>query len=171
MQKRACQSTPCSLFLVDDVTDDLCDVGLCELERVEQLPCGTAVAELVLHADSRHLDGTFCGDNLADRVGETADDVVLLNGDDSACLLRRLDDDVAVDGLDGVDVDESCTDALSLQLLDCLERLVDDKTGGDDGDVIALVERDALAQLKAVGLGIVEAVDRQSASSPSGRQD
>ena len=68
-----------------------------ELELVEQLPSGTAVAELVLNADSRYLYGTFRRNYLADRVRKSADNVVLLNGDDPARFLRRLYDDIAVD--------------------------------------------------------------------------
>ena len=59
-----------------------------ELELVEQLPSGTAVAELVLNADSRYLYGTFRRNYLADRVRKSADNVVLLNGDDPARFLR-----------------------------------------------------------------------------------
>ena len=93
-----------------------------ELELVEQLPSGTAVAELVLNADSRYLYGTLARHNLAHRVRKTADNVVLLYGDYSARFLSRLDDDVAVDGLDCVDVDKASRNALCLKFLNSLKR-------------------------------------------------
>ena len=117
---------------------------LCQTEIVEQLPGRTAEAESVLHADTGDFDRTGVGDNLAHRVSQAADNVVLLNGDDSAGLLRRLDNDVAVNRLDGVNINQTGVDTLCFELLDSLERLVDDQTGRDDSDVVALVKPDAM---------------------------
>ncbi len=126
---------------------------LCQTEIVEQLPGRTAEAESVLHADTGDFDRTGVGDNLAHRVSQAADNVVLLNGDDSAGLLRRLDNDVAVNRLDGVNINQTGVDSLRFQFLDRLERLVDNQTRRDNRDVVALVKGDALAQLKGIGFG------------------
>ena len=138
-------------------------MGLCESEFIEKLPSGAAVAEFILNADLCHLDGTFLGEHLTNSVSQAADNIVLLNGDDPAGLLSRLGDDFAVDGLDRVDVDKACVDPLCLELLYRLERLVNNKTGCDNGNVAALVESDTFAELKFVGLGVVKAVDSKSA--------
>ncbi len=52
-----------------------------------------------------------------DSLAQTADDAVLLGGDDLAALLCSLEDDLLVQRLDGVDVDDPGVDALSGQLL------------------------------------------------------
>ena len=51
------------------------------------------------------------------RFAQTADNVVLLGSDDLAALLSSLDDDLLVQGLDGVDVDDPGVDTLGSQLL------------------------------------------------------
>ena len=43
--------------------------------------------------------------HLAHRAAEAANDVVLLGGDDGAGFLGCLDDDLLIDGLDGMNVD------------------------------------------------------------------
>ena len=88
---------------------------------------------------------------------------MLLYGDDPACLLSRLDDYIAVDGLDGVDVYQPHALTLGDQLIYSLEALEHAQTRSDDGDVGALSESDTLAQLELIGIGIVEAVYSQSA--------
>ena len=47
----------------------------------------------------------------ADGLAQTADDIVLLGGDDLAALLCSLEDDLLVQRLDGVDVDDPGMDA------------------------------------------------------------
>ncbi len=88
-------------------------MGLSEAEFIEKLPRGTAVTEFILNADLCHLDGTFLGEHLTNSVSQAADNIVLFNGDDPAGLLGSLCDDLAVDGLDRVDVDKAGVDSLS----------------------------------------------------------
>ena len=65
-------------------------------------------------------------------------------------------DQLLVQGLDGVDVDDPGADALGGQVLGGDAGLVHLQAGGDDGDVLALGDRFALADLKVVVVGVVE---------------
>ena len=62
-------------------------------------------------------DGQLLAQDSADGFAQTADNVVLLGSDDLAALLSSLDDDLLVQGLDGVDVDDPGVDTLGSQLL------------------------------------------------------
>ena len=64
---------------------------------------------------------------------------MLFNSDDSACFLCGLDNNIAVDGLDGVDVDKTNISALFLKLLNCLTSLVNNKTCCNYGNLVTLV--------------------------------
>ena len=90
---------------------------------------------------------------------------MLLGGDHLAALFGRLQDDLLVQRLDGVDVDDAGMDALGGQLLGSDAGLVDHQAGGDDGNVIALGDLLALADLKVVVVGIVEHRHRQTAEA------
>ena len=73
-----------------------------------------------------------------------------------AGLGGALDDQVGVDGLNGVHVDDLGVNTLGSKLLGSLEGLADHQTAGDDGNVGALAHNDAATQLKLVGLGVVD---------------
>ena len=90
---------------------------------------------------------------------------MLLGGDDLAALLCSLEDDLLVQRLDGVDVDDAGMDALGGQLLGSDAGLVDHQAGGDDGNVAALGDLLALADLKVIVLGIVEHRNGQTAKA------
>ena len=62
----------------------------------------------------------FCGGGTYSFT-ETADDVMLLCGDDSAGLASLCDNELAVERLNGMDVDNSCVDALCCERCTCLE--------------------------------------------------
>ena len=70
------------------------------------------MTEYVLHADLDDRNRAFLGNNVSNCGAKSADNAVFLNGDDPAGLLCCLDDDVAVDGLDGVDIDNASVNAL-----------------------------------------------------------
>ena len=55
--------------------------------------------------------GQLLAQNGADSLAQTADDAVLLGGDDLAALLGGLEDDLLIQRLDGVDVDDPGVDA------------------------------------------------------------
>ena len=81
---------------------------------------------------------------------------MLLDGHDVAGLGGALDDQVGIDGLDGVHVDDLGVDALGSELLGGLESLADHQAAGDDGHIGALAHDNALTQLELVGLGVVD---------------
>ena len=81
---------------------------------------------------------------------------MLLDGHDVAGPSGALDDQVGIDGLDGVHVDDLGVDALGSELLGGLESLADHQAAGDDGHIGALAHDNALAQLELVGLGVVD---------------
>ena len=80
----------------------LADGGSVQTELLQQIPCRAGAAEHVLHAYAAHRGGLLLAQNGADGFAQTADDVVLLGGDDLAALLCRLEDDLLVQGLNGV---------------------------------------------------------------------
>ena len=118
--------------------------------QLEQVPCGAGAAELVLHAHAADRSRQLLAQDGADGLAQTADDAVLLGGDDLAALLGGLEDDLLIQRLDGVDVDDPGVDALGGQLLGSQAGLVDHQAGSDDGNVAALGDLLALAQLKVV---------------------
>ncbi len=77
----------------------------------------------------------------------------------------RLEDDLLVQRLDGVDVDDAGVDALGGQLLGSHAGLVDHQAGGDDGNVVALGELLALADLEVIVGLIVEHGHGQTAEA------
>ena len=81
---------------------------------------------------------------------------MLLDGHDVAGLGGALDDQVGIDGLDGVHVDDLGVDALGSELLGGLESLADHQATGDDGHIGALAHDNTLTQLEVVGLGVVD---------------
>ena len=103
-------------------------------------PRGAGAAELVLHADAADRGGLLLAEQGADGLAQTADDAVLLGGDDLAAFLGSLEDDLLIQGLDGVDVDDAGVDALGGQLFGGQTGFVDHQAGGDDGDIVALGE-------------------------------
>ena len=108
----------------------LADGGCVQTELLQQVPCGAGAAEHVLHAHTAHGSGQLLAQNGADGFAQTADDVVLLGGDDLAALLGSLEDDLLVQGLDGVDVDDPGVDCLSQRIMltlwsDCISEFKD----------------------------------------------
>ena len=90
---------------------------------------------------------------------------MLLNGDNLAGLLCCLADQLLIQRLDGVDVDDPCINAPFFQQLAGLDRLGHHQAGGHNGDVLAVAQDNALAQLEVVGLGIVKDRNRHSAKA------
>ena len=113
-------------------------MGCGKLEFVEQLKSRAAVAEAVVYADLCYLNRTFLACNSAYCVAKTADNIMLLNGDDSACFLCGFDDDFSVDRLNCVNVDEAGVDTLLPKLSASLESLVYAKTCCDNRYIVAV---------------------------------
>ena len=95
----------------------LADGGGVQTILAQQIPCRAGAAELVLHAHAADGGGQLLAQKRADGLAQTADDVVLLGGDDLAALLGGLEDDLLIQRLDGVDFDDPGVDALGSQLL------------------------------------------------------
>src|SRR5699024_5207199 len=87
-------------------------------------------------------------------LAQAADDAVLLAGDDLPAVPGGVQDQLLVQGLDGVDDDDPGADALGGQVPGGDAGLVHLQAGGDDGDVLALGDRFALADLKVVVVGV-----------------
>ena len=90
---------------------------------------------------------------------------MLLGGDDLAALPGSLEDDVLIQRLDGVDVDDAGVDALGGQGLGGLAGLVDHQAGSHDGNITALGELLALADLEVIVGLVVEHGNRQTAKA------
>ena len=82
---------------------------------------------------------------------------MVLSGDDAAGLLRILDHQRLVQGLDGKHVDDGRLNALFGQLLGRTQRLAHHVAAGDDGRVLALAQHHALADFE-LGAVLVDAV-------------
>ncbi len=102
-----------------------------------------------------HRHRAVLAQDFGDGAAETAIDVVLFGGDDGAGFPGAVDQQVAVDRLDGMDVDHPRPDALVGEDLGGFQRLDQHVAGGDDGQVAAFTQRHALADLELVG-GLVE---------------
>src|SRR5205823_5136323 len=86
-----------------------------------------------------------------DRRAQPAGDVVLLDGENGARLVRRGDDLLAVERIDGMHVDDTSVDALRCKAVGSVETGTYLGAGGDDGQVGALAETNGLPDLKVVG--------------------
>ena len=112
------------------------------------------MAELVVHADALDGHGALLCQAGADRLAQTADDGVLLHGDDLAAVLGGGEHQLLVQRLDGAHIDDPGMDALGLQRFACLNGLVDHQAGGDDGHIGAVLQHLALADLELVVLAV-----------------
>lgn len=103
-------------------------------------------------------------EHLRHSAAKTAVDVVLLSGNDRTCLLRAAQDELAVDGLDGVHVHHAHGHTALGHLLGRLERLVHKDAAGDDGHVRAVAHDRALAagELRVLVIQIRIHVARQA---------
>ena len=90
---------------------------------------------------------------------------MLLSGNDCARIGNSLCDDVAVDGLDGVDVHHARLDALGSEQLTCLKRHGNHQTGCDDGHVGAVCQLNATSELELVVGAIVDHGNCKSAEA------
>ena len=73
---------------------------------------------------------------------------MVLCGDDAAGLCSRTEHQLLVKRLPGVHVDHASGNTLCCQLLLCLECLVYQNAGGNNGYVLAVAQRNTLADLK-----------------------
>ena len=83
-------------------------------------------------------------------VAQTADDAVLLDGDDLAALFSPFGDARSVDGLDGVDVDDGSVDAFLGEHFCSHQGLIDHQTRCEDRNILALAQDVCLADLKGL---------------------
>ena len=83
-------------------------------------------------------------------IAQTADDAVLLDGDDLAALFSPFGDARSVDGLDGVDVDDGGVDALAREHFGSHQGFVDHKTGREDRNILTLTQDVGLADDKGL---------------------
>ena len=127
------------------------------------------MAEHVVDADACDRRRALLGKHRRNSLAETTDDVVLLHRDDTACLFRRRENKLLVKRLDRVDVDNLRADALGLQRLRGLDRLGNHQAGRNDRDVRTLTERDALAELEAVVVAVVDAFHSEAAQTDVAR--
>ena len=85
---------------------------------------------------------------------ESPQHIMLFGGNDGPCLCGRLDDDVMVDGLYGMDIDYAGADALDLKDLGSLKGMVNHVSGGDDAEVFPFSQDDAFPELPVVIISI-----------------
>ena len=102
------------------------------------------------YADAADRGGQLLAEQRADSLAQTADDAVLLDGDDLAALFSPFGDARSVDGLDGVDVDDGGVDAIACERFGSHQGLVDHQTRCEDRDVLALAKNVGLADLKGL---------------------
>lgn len=98
-----------------DLVDNVCRP---QPKLGDEVAARAGVSKDILNAHLDHLArGVPGADCAADRVAQTADDRVLLNGDNLAGLLCCLADQLLIQRLDGVDIDDPRIDALFFQQL------------------------------------------------------
>ena len=99
---------------------------------------------------AQHRHRALLTQQLAHGAAQTANNGVLLTGDNAAGLPGGLEHQLLIQGLDGVDIDDPQADPLSGKQLCRLECLADHHARGDNGDVAARTEDASLAQRKMV---------------------
>ena len=154
-----------SILLAAELVGDLDDVLLAQAELLQQVIGGAGEAVDVVDTDAADGGGALLGQAGADSLAQTADDGVLLAGDDLTALLGSGDDQLLVQGLDGAHIDDHGIDALLGQGLGGVDGLVDHQAGGDDGNIGALAHDIALADLELEVLLIVEHGHSQTAEA------
>ena len=87
---------------------------------------------------------------------------MLFHGNDPLRLLRRLHQQLRIDRLDGMDIDHSGVHALSGQLLCRLQRSRYAQARGDDGQITAFSQGNALPNLKMVIRTVIDHRNRQA---------
>ena len=125
-------------------------------EERQELVVGARRAEAVGDADALHGHGSHRGQGLDDRATQAADDAVLLRGHQRAGLPRGRDDRLAVEGLDGVHLDDARLDALAGQRLRGLQAAADHEPRADQGHVAARPQDQGLADLRGVVVPVDE---------------
>ena len=121
-----------------------------QAELLQQSRGGAGMAELVVDTDTNHLGGQLLAEQAADRLAQTADDGVLLAGDDLAALFGGREHQLLIQGFDGSHVDDHGVNALSRQRLGGHDGFIDHQAVGDDGNVGAVAHNLALANFKLV---------------------
>ena len=114
------------------------------------------MTKLVVDADAAHRSGALLAEQTTHSLAQTADDAVLLAGDDPAAGLGGLEHQLLVQGLDGGHVDDLGGDAHARQGLSGGQRLRHHQTVGDDGHVRSLMQHLALADLEGIGCLVME---------------
>lgn len=94
------------------------------------------LTEAVLDADTLHRNRILCARQVGDGRAETGANLMVLCGDDAAGLCSRTEHQILVKRLPGVHVDHAGGNALCCQLLLCLECLVYQNAGGNNGYVL-----------------------------------
>ena len=136
-----------------------------EAELAQHFPRRAGMAEFVVHADAAHRRRALLRKHARNGLAQTADDAVLFAGDHLTTFLRRLDDDLLIQRLDGADIDHAGVDALFRQRPRRNQRLVNHQAGRDNRHIVALSQLLALADFKMILFLIVEHRDRQTAKA------
>ena len=84
--------------------DDTCCI---QPEFVHQRHCLSRLSETVVHADAAHTNGMVFGKELRYRSPQTAGNLVFFDGKYQTRFLCGLDEDFAIQRLDGVHVDDT----------------------------------------------------------------
>lgn len=108
----------------------------------------TDLTEAVLDADALHRNRILCARQVGNGRAETGADLMVLRCDDAAGLCSRTEHQLLVKRLPGVHVDHASGNTLCCQHFFGLECLVYQNTGGNNGHVLAVTQRNALADLK-----------------------
>src|SRR5690349_13842082 len=103
------------------------------------------IRDAVAHQPRGHAG---IGQHLRDRAAESAERVVLLDGQDELAAARRREDRIAIDGLDRGHVDEPDRPASRAQRVNRGDRGMQHRTARDQGELVALAMHDRLAELE-----------------------
>ena len=126
-------------------------------ELLQQCPGRAGVSELVVDADALHRAGqaVLCDDG-AHRLAQSADDGVLLTGDEPAALLCRVQYQTLVQRLDGGHVDDTGADTLLGQQLGSFQRLRHQQAVGNEGHIGTLPQDFTFPNLKSETVCVVD---------------
>ena len=136
---------------------------------MQKLECGTGLTEGILDTDAAHLNGELLAEHLCDCAPESADHRMLLSSKYPSRLPGRLDYDLSVDGLDGVDVYKLSTDAVCSEYITGRYGLYHLETRGDDGAVASVAKNLSLAYLEMIIRAVIDDRNGQTAETQINR--
>ena len=117
-------------------------------ELLKKVKCRTAVAEFIIYTDTLNRGRAIFAKASANCFAESADNVMLFNGDNLTCLFCRCNYKFFIKRLDCGNVNDFSIDALCFKSFACFNCFINHKSVCDDRYIAALFDNFAFADFK-----------------------